>query len=203
MLTLSACATPAPEVAPPLVVTVVVTPADGSGAPLTAAVSGATPPVPPAPTSSYPPPVQSRLTCVYQPFERGFMVYLPDRKGIWVFYSPYSTAGPAAEVGKWLLYADTFVDGQPETDPNIIPPAGVIQPKRGFGKVWRTSEVVRNLVGWGLQYELPYDCVVTDYAIGAFDASGRFTAQSLFHTANDFNGKLVRADEATATWSRQ
>jgi hypothetical protein len=206
-LTLTACtairADPAPAVAPPLVVTVVVTPTGGKGASTPAATPGTATPAP-LPTSSYPTPIQARLTCVYQPFERGFMIYLPDRKAVWVFYSPFSLAAtPAPDVGRWLPYADTFVEGEPETDPNLVPPEGFQQPKRGFGKVWRNSPIVRDALGWGLQFELPYEAVVTDYAIGAFDASGAFTAQSFFHTITDFNGKLIRIDEATGTWSKQ
>lgn len=37
---------------------------------------------------------------------------------------------------------DNFVDGTDiESDPHIVPPAGRLQPTRGFGKVWRESPV--------------------------------------------------------------
>jgi len=133
------------------------------------------------------------------------MIYIPDRKAVWVFHSSYTVAAtPAPNVGRWLPYADTFTDGEPETDPSIVPPEGFIQPKRGFGKVWRNSPLVRDALGWPSQFELPYEAIVSDYAIGTFDASGQFTAESFFHTVTDFGGgKLVRIDEATGTWSKQ
>ena len=117
------------------------------------------------------------------------MIYLPDRKAVWVFYYPYSreaTQTPA--LGAWLAFADTFVDGEPETDPGIAPPPNLQQPKRGFGKVWRDNPNVR-------------DAVVTDYAIGAFDANGQFAPQTFFHTLTGPNGKLIHVDEAAATWT--
>ncbi len=81
-----------------------------------------------------------------EPFERGRMIWLQEvrtgsnvyQKVILVFYND----------GRYEKYADTFVDGEPESDPSITPPAGLYQPIRGFGKLWRTNSRVRDGLGW-------------------------------------------------------
>jgi len=89
------------------------------------------------------------LQAVYQPFERGFMVWLQfpnsTQPDIYVF----------AEGDDYDIYPDTWVEGEPESDPNLTPPEGLYQPVRGFGKVWR--EVSRNTnIGWATAPEQPY-----------------------------------------------
>lgn len=50
--------------------------------------------------------------------------------------------------GRFEKHADTFVEGEPESDPTIVPPAGLYQPIRGFGKLWWTNASVRDRLGW-------------------------------------------------------
>src|SRR5260221_3415610 len=57
----------------------------------------------------------------------------------------------------WATYPDEFKDGQPETDPSIQAPAGMFQPTRGFGLVWRTHQRVRERLGGATAKELPFD----------------------------------------------
>jgi len=194
---LAACTAPAAvDVPPPLVITVVVTP--GGGGPVATPGAGdAT--RPPGPNPSYPPPFQNTVTAVYQDFERGFMIYLPDRKVIWTCVR---SAGPSTHYGQFVAYPDTFQDGEPETDATLIPPTGMQQPKRGFGKVWRENPVVRELLGWGLDFERAYPTTVTDYSIGIFDSNGVYTPQSFIHTVGAPDGSLLHIDEATHLWSR-
>ncbi|MBC7225946.1 MAG: hypothetical protein H5T61_01755, partial [Thermoflexales bacterium] len=81
-----------------------------------------------------------------EPFERGRMIWLQEvrtesnvyQKVILVLYND----------GRYEKYADTFVDGEMESDPSIVPPAGLYQPIRGFGKLWRTNSHVRDGLGW-------------------------------------------------------
>ena len=205
-LFLSACsAPPAPQVAPPLVITVVVTPTPSTGG----AESGPNTPTPPreaAQTSSYPSPFQTNITAVYQSFERGFMIYLSDRQAVWVFIKSYAAntggAPVAPNFGVWAGYADTFKEGDPEDDPAILAPAGFLQPHRGFGKVWRENPDVRDALGWANDYERPYAAIVTDYSIGSFDAVGAYTPQSFIHAITTVDGSLVHVDEAARVWSQ-
>lgn len=97
------------------------------------------PSTPPAPTFQ-----------VEQRFERGFMIWLEVTREIYIVYNDGQT--PA-----WLLVPDTFVEGDPERDDNIIPPAGLLQPIRGFGKIWRENQRTRERLGWALQPEFGYD----------------------------------------------
>lgn len=200
---IAACASPTPivEVPPPIVVTVVVTPTGGEPAVFN---PGAT-----QSPSSYPAPFQANITAVYQPFERGFMVFMSDRRAIWVFAQPYllaNTADPAQAIapnfGTWFGFDDTFVEGEPEVDAAILAPEGFLQPKRGFGKVWREQTTVREALGWATQFEQAYAAVATDYSIGKFDSIGNYTPQSFIHTVTLLDGSVVHIDQAAGVWSR-
>lgn len=85
-----------------------------------------------------------------QPFEHGFMIWLEPSHLIYVFFTDYGGQS-------YRSYDDTFVDGDPETDPNLVPPAGLLQPKRGFGKVWRDNTEVRDNLGWATAPETGFD----------------------------------------------
>lgn len=60
------------------------------------------------------------------------------------------------EDGSWVQFDDTWSEGQPESDPGIVPPAGLYQPIRGFGKLWRDNAAVRDKLGWALAPEQGY-----------------------------------------------
>lgn len=202
------------EVAPPLVITVVVTPT-GNGTRVPSGASATVPPTlasgtqPATQTSAgpaYPAPFQNNVNAVYQDFEKGFMIYLADRKAIWVFidavYDAQGDVIPTKNHGLWLAFPDTFQDGDPETDPALTPPSGFQQPKRGFGKVWRENQSVRDALGWGLDFERPYSALVTDYSIGDFDSDGNYTPRSFIHTITAFDNSLIHIDEDTGYWSK-
>ena len=65
---------------------------------------------------------------------------------------------PSANMGKYIIvlyndghyegYNDDWTEGQPTSDPTIVAPAGLYQPIRGFGKVWRENVAVRQRLGW-------------------------------------------------------
>jgi hypothetical protein len=57
----------------------------------------------------------------------------------------------------WEWYPDTWSADQSESDPGIVPPEGLVQPVRGFGKVWRENPEVRERLGWGLAPEQGYN----------------------------------------------
>jgi hypothetical protein len=114
----------------------------------------------PPPASAYGDP-----SCPYKPaattwaaeqlFEGGRMIWLegipaqstangqPQGPTIYVLYTD----------GSWQTYDDTWTEDQPESDPSIVPPQGVYQPIRGFGKLWRTTPEVRDRLGWALAAE--------------------------------------------------
>ncbi|MDF1515761.1 MAG: hypothetical protein P1S60_18285, partial [Anaerolineae bacterium] len=85
-----------------------------------------------------------------QPFQNGFMIWLEPSKSIVVFFNNYGGQS-------YRIFPDTFKDGDPETDPNFAPPSGLLQPKRGFGKVWRENIVVRDNLGWATADESGFE----------------------------------------------
>jgi len=79
-----------------------------------------------------------------QRFQHGVMFWREDLRQIYVVHN----------AGAWAVYADTYTDDQPETDPTLVPPPGLIQPKRGFGKVWREQlGGVDAAIGWATETE--------------------------------------------------
>lgn len=87
------------------------------------------------------------LSMVEQNFEHGIMVWFPHQTGgtILVLY----------DSGKIGTFTDTWTEGQPESDPTIVPPADFFAPTRGFGKVWREQPGVRDALGWAYWPETP------------------------------------------------
>lgn len=89
----------------------------------------------------------------YQPFERGTMFWLGARVRIYVLYADTASHSYSALQDPWHA-------GLPESDPGIEPPAGYVQPVRGFGMVWRGEDSaylnVRERLGWGLEPETGY-----------------------------------------------
>ena len=80
-------------------------------------------------------PICNRWFVAREPFEHGQMIW---RKDLSVIYALQSGPGPGRRPGgRWAEYPDTWREGLPESDPALQPPAGLRQPVRGFGKVWR------------------------------------------------------------------
>jgi hypothetical protein len=96
-------------------------------------------------------------SAVYQGFQNGFMIWLGDTKTILVAYNDGSTT----------LYSDTWVN-QPVIT-NEAPPAGMLQPDRGFGWVWTQQPGVKDTIGWATGVEVPY---AIQYQVGHVDSPG-------------------------------
>lgn len=82
---------------------------------------------------------------VYQPFEHGHMFY-HDTGDIYALSTQSIQTGGQTDI-YWQI-ADTWQEDQPESDPNLTPPEGKMQPIRGFGNAWRNTPLVRNALGW-------------------------------------------------------
>ena len=107
---------------------------------------------------------EHRTWSAWQPFERGAMLWLEETREIWVL----------EDDGHWQRFADTWTEGQPEIDPNLNPPSGLLQPIRGFGKVWR--ELLGGpaaAIGWALAPEGGRQTVWQSFEHGwAFEPEG-------------------------------
>ena len=88
-----------------------------------------------------------------QTFERGLMLWTQHNDFI---YALYDDGGHP----RWDAWANAWFPGQLESDPNLVPPAGLYQPVRGFGLAWRTgyvspTQVARDRLGWATAPEAP------------------------------------------------
>lgn len=97
----------------------------------------------------------ARVTCpdapprasliVYQPFERGWMIWLAEQGRIYALF----------EDGTGALFVDQYVEGQAES--MLTPPDGLFAPVRGFRAVWDALGGAESRLGWGLAPETGYD----------------------------------------------
>jgi hypothetical protein len=90
------------------------------------------------------------IWCAWQEFEYGYMFWRIDTGKITVL----SLEGK--ERGTWQEYDDPWVEGKYPTDidPDIEPPPGLMQPKRGFGLIWREQlGGPKSDIGWAFMEE--------------------------------------------------
>lgn len=90
-----------------------------------------------------------------QPFEGGVMIWLESADSIYVFYKDQ----------RWKRYDDLWNEEQINSDPTIVPPADRFQPIRGFGKVWRENQTVRDKLGWALGFELGFNTTTQESVV--------------------------------------
>ncbi len=103
-------------------------------------------------------PVADAVTspALFQRFERGQMIAREDFRQIYVIYDD----------GSWEVFEDTWQEGDPVLDPNLTPPAGMRQPERRLGKLWRTRERVRQSLGWATSEEIPFNGIFQAFEHG-------------------------------------
>lgn len=103
------------------------------------------------------PPIAASVLSANQPFERGAMVYVNNPPGvIYVLNAD----------GTFRRYDDTYTAGvDPETT-GLTPPTGLLEPVRGFGKVWRTNDPVRTGLGWATANEQGVTATAQDFING-------------------------------------
>lgn len=84
----------------------------------------------------------------YQQFEKGFMIWRPDTGDIWVYVG--------ASGGKATRYPSRSYGLLPDNPVGGTPPAGLLRPTQGFGKVWGNFPTARASLGWATQPESGY-----------------------------------------------
>jgi len=103
------------------------------------------------------------IWCAWQEFENGYMLWRIDTGKITVL----SLEGK--DRGSWQEYDDPWVEGKYPTDidPDIEPPPGRQQPKRGFGLIWREQlGGPKSDIGWALMEEEGLCAVVQPFEKG-------------------------------------
>lgn len=142
----------------------------------------------------FPTPVEGQVYVAEQRFERGWMFWLQPVGQIWVL-----TVNEQNQ-GIWSVYEDTFVDGQPEIDPEIVPPEGLFQPERGFGKLWRENPEVRESLGWAMEAELGHTTRYEYHAGGTVTADNEYEPGPGYHLVESLYGDTFRFNEGSFTW---
>jgi hypothetical protein len=147
-------------------------------------------PLPP----NFPTPVQTQIRVAEQLFENGRMFWLEPTDQIWVMVVTDEGRGT------WTIYPDTFIDGEQEFDPSLTAPEGLLQPERGFGKLWRSVPAVREALGWAVTPEFGYTSPYEYQAGGTVDAAGTYTRSSGEHFLYSLYGERFRFNEGDGTW---
>ncbi|MBZ0281238.1 MAG: hypothetical protein K8L97_10895 [Anaerolineae bacterium] len=143
-----------------------------------------------SPTPSFATPTVGQIQVAEQVFEHGRMFWIQPQQQIWVLFDD------GTGKGQWSVYPDAFAEGEPETDPSIVPPEGMIQPERGFGKLWRNAPGVREALGFGITPEFGYVSSY-EYHPTEVDADGRYIG---YHILNSLYQEKFRFNEATSSW---
>ena len=92
-----------------------------------------------------------------QPFEHGTMLWLQEWGSITVF----------KEGGSYESHEDLFSAGEPESMGLTPPSAELLEPKQGFGAVWRKLGGATAPVGWASAPEASYVATVQYFERGA------------------------------------
>jgi len=84
---------------------------------------------------------------LWQPFERGVMFERDSDHSIFII-SDANIRQQGKLTDAWWRLMDTWQADESDADPSLTAPTGLLQPLRGFGKVWRSNAFVRQAVGW-------------------------------------------------------
>lgn len=167
----------------------------------TSTAEGAATEVPPTATSTttptpdpFPTRVKVSIYVAEQEFEGGWMVWLQPNSQIWLL-----TVDEAGE-NVWSVFDDTFVEGEAESDPQIVPPEGSHQPVRGFGKLWRENPEVRQKLGWAVAAEVGHTTKYRYYHGGHVNEANEYVPGPGYHQVNSISGDRFRFDEETFRW---
>ncbi len=168
-------------------------------------------PLPPALAASatprpaiFPTNVATTLDVAEEAFQHGRMFWLRPNRQVWVMVNnpPGDDSG-----GDWYCYNDTFVEGEAETDPSLVPPADLYQPRRGFGKLWRNIEGLRDALGWATTPEFELASAYTYIAGGYVDTNGAYVPgpgehrlTTLYGNSISFFEREIRGDCLGGTW---
>ena len=93
-------------------------------------------------------PASASVGSAYQPFQNGVMIWISSlaTQPQAVIYALYNN-------GTYQRFNDTFTESVDPDSGGAVPPDGVLEPVRGFGKVWRENPTVRDTLGWAITGE--------------------------------------------------
>jgi hypothetical protein len=144
----------------------------------------------------FPTPTLSQIQIAEQVFQNGRMMWIQPRKQIWVMIDNGSGRG------QWMIYEDTFQEGEPESDPSLTPPDGLYQPLRGFGKLWRENTALKDGLGWGTTPEFGYVSNYEYHPGGSVDAQNQYVPGPGYHILFSLYQEKFQFNEADGTWEK-
>ncbi|MEZ4666763.1 MAG: hypothetical protein R3E39_02380 [Anaerolineae bacterium] len=153
-------------------------------------------PAPTATTDPRPPVTTGQIQVAEQVFEHGRLFWIQPRQQIWVMFDDGQGSG------QWSVYEDTFVDGEPESDPSIVPPPDRYQPTRGFGKLWRNNTDIQNRLGFAITPEFGYVSNYEYHPGGALDAQGVWQPGPGFHIMFSLYNEKFQFNETDGRWQK-
>lgn len=165
----------------------------------TEAAPTATPSITPTPTITptpdpFPDAIVGSIYVAEQRFEGGWMFWLQPNSQIWVL----TTDGEGQNI--WSVYDDAFVDGEAESDPQILPPEDRFQPIRGFGKLWRENPEVRLAIGWAVGAELGHTTGYAYHHGGYVNESNEYVPEPGYHQVESLSGDSFVFIEGARSW---
>lgn len=161
----------------------------------------------------FPTPYICQAEIVEQPYEHGRMFWVggtmdercqeqhtftPGSGAIWVLIFDASGEG-----GTWLSFVDDWnSESEVPFDLTMTQPADLLQPVRGFGKVWREklTDEQRNGIGWATQPEIKFVTTYRYDAGGFVDDHGTYVPRPGQHTLISYGGETFFLDEQSATF---
>jgi LysM repeat protein len=108
-----------------------------------------------------PGPMVVNVSASYQPFEKGFMIWLGDSGQIYGFFGNTPSDGPFGGVGSYSIFPSQSYGNLPSNPATEPAPVNRFHPIMGFGKVWYNFPTTRAKLGWGLQFETAYVTTLT------------------------------------------
>ncbi|MBN2305626.1 MAG: hypothetical protein JXQ72_14175 [Anaerolineae bacterium] len=88
------------------------------------------------------------ISSAYQSYQNGVMIWVSSLGA-----QPQSAIYALFNNGTYQRYNDTWIDGTDPVGGGAVPPDGLLEPVRGFGKVWRDHSTVRDGLGWATSGE--------------------------------------------------
>ncbi len=129
-------------------------------------------------------------------FEHGRMFWIQPQEQIWVMYDNGQGSG------QWQVYENTYKDGEPASDPSIVPPDGKYQPVRGFGKLWREHPEIKDKLGFGITPEFGYVSNYEYHPGGQVDAQGKWVPGTGYHILFSLYNEKFQFNEVDGTWKK-
>jgi len=134
---------------------------------------------------------ESGVDVATQRFQHGWMIW----RGAQEKYDPAAIYVLFEDDQHYVRFDDTYSPaGDPESGP-AVPPADLLQPVRGFGKVWRegTAARVRDRLGWAIAPESAGRGSTERFDRGALVWTGLVVApDGSVLVSDDYSGRIFR-----------